>query len=344
VNYDLPPKVIERPYFLVTITEECFKQNTHVRLPCSYRSQLHTELEPSGHYLKPIQVVGYKDGIAILQANCSGLNQKTSMDFVVVHMKTETVISVHSEPVATRHYLCDCIISPDLSSFVLKPNAMYVLNFCRGEYRNAMQVISCRGNHVGTLLEGSAVRSFVAYDPRFKSRRIAIGNYLKNGRDITCLYDLEDEKVVLECLSSQYQTTHNIAFSADGIYLASLILGRSVKDGLFNFPRVLIYNTADLSVAHVIRTSNLAEVPTLSPSALFPVFSDTGRHLAIACGEQGTFYQQVAAVHVYKVPLQLDLQSLCRLIIREHFDNQDVERLPLPSKLKAYLRFQPHYG
>ena len=53
---------------------------------------------------------------------------------------------------------------------------------------------------------------------------------------------------------------------------------------------------------------------------------------------------QVAGVRLYKVPLVLDLQSLCRLVIRQHFDCQDVEHLPLPSTLKAYLRFQPSYG
>jgi len=52
----------------------------------------------------------------------------------------------------------------------------------------------------------------------------------------------------------------------------------------------------------------------------------------------------VAGVRLYKVPLVLDLQSLCRLVIRQHFDCQDVEHLPLPSTLKAYLRFQPSYG
>jgi len=44
------------------------------------------------------------------------------------------------------------------------------------------------------------------------------------------------------------------------------------------------------------------QVPTLSPIALFPLFSETGTHLAVAYGERGTFYDQVAGVNVYKVP------------------------------------------
>lgn len=343
VRYDSPSKIMERPYFLITITEGCFKQDTHIRLPCAYQKRLHQDPEPSGHYLKPVQVVGYRDGIAILQLNCVD----NVMEFVVIHMKTESVVGMFKEEIGGKHYLCDCIISPDLSSFILKPNAMYVLNFCRGEYKNVMKVISCKGDNcpvIKTLFEGVAVRPFLAFDPRYKSRRVAIGNYLKNGRDIVCVYDLKDKEVIAESDPTQYQTTHNVVFSPDGIYLASLILGRSVKDGLFNFPRVLIYSSCDLGVLHVIRTNYLAEVPTLSPAALFPLFSDSGTHLAIAYGEQGTFYQQVAGVNVYKVPVLLDLQSLCRLTIREYFDSQDVERLPLPNKLKAYLRFQPSFG
>lgn len=195
-----------------------------------------------------------------------------------------------------------------------------------------------------TLFQNTAVRLFVAYDPRYRSRRIVLGNFSKNGRDIVCIYDLIDDRVVSESHPNQYQTTHNIVFSPDGMYIASLVLGRSVKDGLFNFPRVLVYSSSELEVLHIVRTECLAEVPTLSPAALFPLFSETGTHLAVAYGEQGTFYQQVVGVHVYKVPVLLDLQSLCRLTIRQYFDCQDVQRLPLPNKLKSYLRFQPSYG
>ncbi len=343
LSYDSPEKIMERPYFLITIRESCFHQDTYIRLPCAYQGRLHTESEPSGHYLKAAQVVGYRDGIAVIQVNCND----SLMEFLVVHMKTSVVTGIYKEEITGRHYLCDCIISPDLSSFILKPNAMYVLNFCRGEYKNVMKLISCKGDNcpiIKTMFEGSSVRPFVAFDPRYKSRRVAIANYLKSGRDIVCVYDLEEDRIITESDPVQYQTTHNIVFSPDGIYISSLILGRSVKDGLFNFPRVLVYSSNDLKVLHMIRTTYLAEVPTLSPAALFPLFSETGTHLAVAYGEQGTFYQQVAGVHVYKVPTLLDLQSLCRLTIRQYFDCQDVQKLPLPTKMKAYLRFQPSYG
>ena len=92
-----------------------------------------------------MQVVGYRDGLALLQLNCAD----SLMEFVALHMKTESILAVHKESTTAtggKHYLCDCIISPDLSTFILKPNAMYVLNFCRGEYRNSMKVLSCKEN------------------------------------------------------------------------------------------------------------------------------------------------------------------------------------------------------
>ena len=148
-----------------------------------------------------------------------------------------------------------------------------------------------------TLFENSAVRLFVAFDPRYRSRRVALGNYPgPDGRDVVCLYDLAEESVIAmssTTTAAHYQTTHNVTFSPDGQYIASLVLGRSIKDGLFNFPRVIIYSGTDVSVVHIIRTDGLSEVPTLSPAALFPLFSSTGSHLAVAYGEQGTFYQQV---------------------------------------------------
>jgi len=153
-----------------------------------------------------------------------------------------------------------------------------------------------------TLFENSAVRLFVAFDPRYRSRRVALGNYPgPDGRDVVCLYDLVDESAVAvsstAAAAPHYQTTHNITFSPDGQYIASLVLGRSIKDGLFNFPRVIVYSGTDVSVMHIIRTDGLSEVPTLSPAALFPLFSSTGSHLAVAYGEQGTFYQQVTITH-----------------------------------------------
>ena len=142
------------------------------------------------------------------------------------------------------------------------------------------------------------MRLFVAFDPRYRNHRIALGNYPgRDGRDVICLYDLHDDSVIAtsdRAAGTYYQTTHNITFSADGQFLASLVLGRSLKDGLFNFPRVIIYNGSNLSVVHSIRTEYLMEVPTLSPSALFPLFSATGAYLAVPYGEQGTFYQQVS--------------------------------------------------
>lgn len=72
------------------------------------------------------------------------------MEFVAVHMKTASILAIHKEETLTgKHYLCDCIISPDLGSFILKPNAMYVLNFCRGEFRNVMKVLSLKENRLG---------------------------------------------------------------------------------------------------------------------------------------------------------------------------------------------------
>jgi len=76
------------------------------------------------------------------------------MEFIALHMKTESILAVHKESTRDtggKYYLQDCIISPDLSTFILKPNAMYVLNFCRGEYQNAMKVLSCKENRLVTL-------------------------------------------------------------------------------------------------------------------------------------------------------------------------------------------------
>lgn len=328
----------------IVISEGCF-HSTQVRLPRSYHSRLHTEPEPASHFLKPIQVVGYRGGVCILQVNC----KDHFIEFLVIHMKTGTILGTHKENIqGYKHYLCDCLISPDLSSFILKPNAMYVLNFARDTFDSSMKVISCKGNPMPVIKENLfnnvSVRAFIAYDPRYTWRRIVIGNYCKHGKDTVIIYDLKSDKIIQSSDPySHYQTTHNISWSPDGAYISSMVLGRTVKDGFFNFPKVLIYESTELLIIQSISTNYLSEVPTLSPSGMFPVFNNTGTIIAIPYGEHGTYFQQVAGVKVYKAPNILDLQSLCRLCIRQYFETYDVDRLPLPKKLKDYLKFKPFW-
>ena len=344
VKFDKTPHPHDRSVFVLTITETLFKNDTQIRLPFAYHSKLFTEPGAAYSYMKPIEVVGYKDGIAVLQVNCVD----KFVRFLVVHMKTETVIAVHKEPVKSCHFLYDCIISPDLSSFIIKPNAMFVLNSVRDDYDNEVKVVTCKGKkcHVSRVLCSSnynAVRLFIAFDPRVQNRRVAIGNYLSRGRDIVAIYDLDRETVMVQSDAKEYQTTHNLTFSPDGSYIASLILGNSVNDGYFNFPRVVVYCSDELSVLHQINLPNLAETATLCPTALFPLFSETGTYLAVPYGTRCSHFDEVDGAFVYRVALPLNLQCLCRLTIRHHFDSQDVEKLPLPNKLKAFLRFQPQY-
>lgn len=56
VTHDSPNKILQRPYCLMTITENCLKQDTHIRLPYAYAGRLYSEPEPAGHYLKSAQV------------------------------------------------------------------------------------------------------------------------------------------------------------------------------------------------------------------------------------------------------------------------------------------------
>ena len=59
VTNEPPQKIIQRPYCLMTITENCLDHVTHIRLPYAYVKRLYVEPEPAGHYLKSAQV-GFK--------------------------------------------------------------------------------------------------------------------------------------------------------------------------------------------------------------------------------------------------------------------------------------------
>lgn len=319
-----------------------------VHLPFQLNVLGQREIKVCGLGLKPLQVVGYHGDLAILQALCHG----SYMQFLVVNLKTGAYVGRHVEPVSGDPYLCECIVSPDMKKFVLKPNPIFINDFM-GEYNNfpnIMKLINIEENgHCSVervFSEEGCVHYVVTFDPRFGNSRAAVGNY--DGGKTVCIFDWQQNELVAESDPRQpAQTTRNLVFSPNGQYLASLVSTASYQAGLHSFPKVNIYETEHLFLLQRISCSKMYCV-ALIPAVLFPLFSECGTRLAVAYGRNidimgSVFGQELAFVEVYRVPVRHSLQSLCRVTIRRAVSRDNVLHLPIPRKIKDYLLYRPIY-
>ena len=306
------------------------------------------DVKVAGLALKPLQVVGYRGDLAILQALCTSPH----MQFLVVNLKTGDYVGRHIEPISGDPYLCECILSPDTKKFILKPNSIFTTDFMmqNNNFPNEMKLISIEENGQcmveRTFSEEGCVHYVVTFDPRFRNSRAAVGNY--DGGKTLCIFDLQENELAAESDPRQpAQTTRNLVFSPNGQFLASLVSAASYQAGLHSFPKVNIYETEHLFLLQRIPCSKMYCV-ALIPAVLFPLFSECGTRLACAYGRNidimgSVFGQELAFVEVYRVPIRHSLQSLCRVTIRRAVSRDNVLQLPIPRRIKDYLLYRPIY-
>ena len=299
--------------------------------------------------LKAVQMIGCRDHLAVVQVTGKSADR---MDFVIVDRMQDTIKGILRKRLVTgKPYLCECYISPDLSHLLIKPNPFYIERNPECFYDNSTKLIGVRDDRCtinAHMFEGQAIRYVLAFDPRFEWSRIAIGNRFSGLNDVVSLCDLRTGQIIVESDRTLPQTTQNLVYSPDGRFLASLVSSPVNLTRTFDFSKVYIYNTDTLAILTSIPCNNMSMLRTLTPGAIFPMFSNSGSHLAVGYGtktvsESGsrTPCNEVTGVDIYRVPIELCLQDRCRYTIRSLVEKHRVAELPLPEKVKNYLMFQP---
>ena len=312
-----------------------------IKLNKSYKNRIPSKMKLAP-FLDAAQIIGQRDHISIVQIPTT---IKRS-DFLVVNTTKLKVESVFHIDHADQPYLWECLISPDLSKLLLKPNLLFALRFRIQSVEDCLKIVclnpkSCQYEATGELFKESALDLIMCFDPRYKNTRIAIGNICKRGQHVLCLYSLKTRKIVQKTYGPQYQRTQNLVFTPDGDYLAALIvtyiLGPNMFPQRFNFLGVMVYSTGDLQMLHMIQCYGTQSVPNLTPAAIFPVFSTYGDFLCMGSGSGGG----ICRVEIYHMPPAPTLKSMCRRKISRYLTEEEINKLLIPNDLKDYLLYKP---
>ena len=211
--------------------------------------------------------------------------------------------------------------------------------FCTQTFELGETMITCN----------KSVRPYTAFDPRYKSSRIAIVNYsddISGIKNSLVLYCLNSKKVVVTSpvkLSAIYVGGYFcLNFSTDGRFL----ILQKISDNMNGMPcyaDTYVFNADNLDLLKHYFT-NLQKHSALCRSNYAPLFSCCGGRMCIISEEmcRHDTSQRQLEVSVYQLPSPLRLQEQCRISIHQAIGpNADVNALPLPNKMKVFLSFTP---
>ena len=187
----------------------------------------------------------------------------------------------------------------------------------------------------------------LSFDPRYFLTRIATLQY--NYDDLNyrlCIYDLKTKKIlrsVESYLSHSGEKFMRCNFSKDGLFIAVCV----EKIGYYvdrNNPEVKIalFDSNNLNRLHTIslRVFNIR----VCYINMYPMFSECGTQMALLETNKDSEGHIEKKVKVYQLPIPLDLQYRCRIVILRCCRNlSDLDQLKLPKKLLYYLKFWHYY-
>ena len=336
------------------VLKERMPSLTHsVSLPYKLKLKTAKEIKADSIGLKPVQVCGFDKNLLILQALCKDHH----MQFIIIDLYTSSYVGKYVIKWAWQPFLCECVISPDHSRFVIKPGMFYAVKREDGSeypYLKEIRIVHIRSGICKldkTIRDPNCSNYVMAFDPRYDHSRLALANWTSEEQPVQneaiCILDLVHQKPV-KCVhyTSNTHSSKNLVFSPDGSFLACLISEPCFYQSVYNFSEILVYDADTLDVVKTIPCHNTQCVP-LYPAILFPSFSKCGTRMAVGYGRDidimgAIFGQEIAFVDVYQVPTPINLQYLCRLAIRRVIPNEKhLLALPLPKPIISYLNFGP---
>ena len=216
-----------------------------------------------------------------------------------------------------------------------------------------------------------------AFDPRFHWQRVAITNYSGPGvnnsistvqleiTEITTPSNAEAVPGNPPRFHSNHQALHSnhrlsdtraelypfmrdLQYTRDGSLLVATLLDaychcrhKSTRNYRPVGCSIYVLNGETVDTLHCIQFQRYTCVTHACPINYTPVFSDCGSRMAVTMNVPDQF--AVHYVQIYKLPHVINLQNMCRVVIRQNFPTESLPDLPLPVRLINSLYFKPEY-
>ncbi|KAK6173551.1 hypothetical protein SNE40_016979 [Patella caerulea] len=273
-------------------------------------------------------------------------NMQSKVTFPLVDLDKQSVLGIIEAPHKNMTVI-HCEITPDLSrtAILFYFHSDSQRTFCYNLFLFCNKTMEVVENY--TL--NHEVQPYMAFDPRFCWSRVAIANYECREEGIKhelVLFSLSSGKVYkrsnLSLPSLFGGSCFHLLYSIDG---ALLILQKLTEDrfGVTSYSDIYLFNSDQLMLIKYV-TASLPGLFHICMTNYEPKFSNCGSYMRIldyksANGDRGI------TVKIYQLPRCLNLKSQCRIMILQNLKNNNyINQLPLPNRLKEYLKFSPMWN
>ncbi len=301
------------------------------------------------HHFRVKSVLCFRESLVVLH-----LSRNTTSQFGLLDLRINKFIGIFGKQCV--EFVNEALlgqISPDKSKCLIKmPNLSQRAQQPRND---VFQLYDLQMKTLLAEVELNYNMCHFSFDPRFTWKRLAITNFEAGQNNSLSLVQADSWHIqrtnprVTDTRSSLYPYMKDLCFTRDGSLIIATILDitcycREKKTRNYRPINCSIYvfSGETTETLHCIQYQRYTCTQHLCPINYSPVFSTCGNRMSLLMNM--TDLPNVHFVQLYKLPVAMNLQNMCRIVILQNFPFEYLPDLPLPLKLINYLHFKPEFA
>ena len=339
-------KVYKRPWSSFAVQGKNLVNGKEEKL-CSFNCQvLETgRVEKFSGWIKDSSMIALHPKVAVIQ-----VVQSKAVKLLIVDWHENCLLATYTFAFSKEPCVQECFLSPDASVMLCRQNLAlrrklgHVLSFDPNIRLIQIKDGLCKRLYViEDNLAHAVFGSGISMDPRYSSGRAVIfASSLQIRRNTNTnnaddppppsiqVFDVQKRQLVAAADASVDHVIHHIKHSPDGSLIAALLVNVSIYiTCTMRAHEIILFHSDSLDQLHSVSLFDHVTKSQLLDS--FPMFSRDSGFLAQTTG---------STVCVTKLPLNTtSLQQACRHVIRRHTRLAQVDQLPLPKSMIAFLQY-----
>ena len=293
-----------------------------------------------------MQVIAMEGDVCVIQMVLAKM-----VKLIVYDTKVETALGIYTFTYIKEACVQECFLSPGAKFMLTRQNfwlrrKLGHIGVFDGDIR-FLQIKDGLCKRLFVIKDNLAYGingSGLAFDPTYFTGRFVVfssmiqsidnrGPSLNAGSRKIFVYDAGDGKVLRYQEEGPEHVIHHVKYSPNGKLIAVVCISISIHvTCTMNLQSVIMYCSHTLDTMKVIQPK--AEPCKMSLISQFPQFSHNGEKVAVLMNGKSK------CVNIFKVPVQcMNLQEVCRLVIRRNTRKEDLVNLPIPLKMMWYLAY-----